>query len=379
VITILGEMSSYDSTFDHNNLFADVPPELMPALMEFVQIVSYKPDEIIFQEGDTADCMYLIGRGAVRISKRGRGGHQETLVHLEPGDFFGEMSLYDPAPRSTQAAAAQETSLGQINRAGLQAMLQIAPSELTRNLIITGVRRLRRADSQWIDRVLRIERLSMIGAVVNDVVHDLKGPLNIFIGAAENLIERSNDPAAVEKFARMIIKAAYNLDAMVRDVLDYSRGEMKFEFGRSTVRQLMDEVNDQIRVAASSGNVVVSYNLNYDGEIVVDKARFERALLNLARNAIDAMPKGGKLDFTVDQEAERIRFTIADNGPGIPNEILPTIFEPFVTHNKRGGTGLGLAITRSIVEAHNGTISVGSVIGEGTTFVIRIPRGVKTE
>src|SRR5688572_2737785 len=135
-------MSSYDSTFDQNNLFADVPSERMPSLMEFVQVVSYKPDEVIFQEGETADCMYLIGRGAVRISKRGRAGQQETLVHLEPGDFFGEMSLYDPAPRSTQAAAAQDTLLGQINRAGLQAMLQISPAELTRNLIITGVRRL---------------------------------------------------------------------------------------------------------------------------------------------------------------------------------------------------------------------------------------------
>jgi signal transduction histidine kinase len=287
------------------------------------------------------------------------------------------MSLYDPAPRSTQAAAAQETLLGQINRAGLQAMLQISPAELTRNLIITGVRRLRRADAQWIDRVLRIERLSMIGAVVNDVVHDLKGPLNIFIGAAENLLERSTDPAAVEKFANMIIKSAFNLDAMVRDVLDYSRGEMKFEFHRVKVTDVINGVDDQIRIAATSSKVEVTYKLDYDGELVLDAARFMRALVNLARNAVDAMPRGGKLSISVDQDTdERIRFTVSDTGPGIAPEILPTVFEPFVTHNKRGGTGLGLAITRSIVDAHNGTISVGSVVGEGTTFVIRVPRGI---
>ena len=100
-----------------------------------------------------------------------------------------------------------------------------------------------------------------------------------------------------------------------------------------------------------------------------------RVFTNLLCNSCDAMKSagGGLLTFRVQRERDTVRFEISDTGCGIPADILPIIFEPFVTHGKPQGTGLGLAIVKAIVEAHRGTIAVRSVGISGTTFEIRIP------
>src|SRR5688572_12099008 len=100
-------MTVSDPSFATNGFFEGVPDSLLPTLLEHVKIIRCSRDAIIFQENEPAECMYLIGQGTVRLSKKARGAEQETLVHLGPGEFFGEMALYDPAPRSAQATAAE--------------------------------------------------------------------------------------------------------------------------------------------------------------------------------------------------------------------------------------------------------------------------------
>jgi signal transduction histidine kinase len=109
--------------------------------------------------------------------------------------------------------------------------------------------------------------------------------------------------------------------------------------------------------------------------ILVDATNFELSLLNLVTNAIDAMPDGGTLRVRVlDNPPTRVRIEIRDSGHGIPDDLLPHIFEPWVSTKKPGrGTGLGLAIARDVVSAHGGTIQVASTEGVGTTFTIDLP------
>ncbi len=106
---------------------------------------------------------------------------------------------------------------------------------------------------------------------------------------------------------------------------------------------------------------------------MVDFPRFLRVLCNLIKNAREAMPNGGIITLTSELLENQVILRISDTGTGIPAEIIGKLFEPFVTHGKSHGTGLGMAIAKSVVTAHQGTIAVSSVPGNGTTVEIRLP------
>jgi signal transduction histidine kinase len=113
----------------------------------------------------------------------------------------------------------------------------------------------------------------------------------------------------------------------------------------------------------------------YTGAARFDENKLKRLVYNIARNAIEAMPKGGRFTFTVDSDKEDLVLKFADTGPGIPEEIADRLFESFVTSGKKNGTGLGLAIVKTIAEEHGGSVSFKSKPGKGTTFEVRFPAG----
>lgn len=104
----------------------------------------------------------------------------------------------------------------------------------------------------------------------------------------------------------------------------------------------------------------------------LDATKLREALLNLIRNAMEAMAGGGKITCTISSDGDKVFIQVIDNGPGIPEEYLSTIFDTFVTH-KKDGTGLGLSIVKSITEAHGGKITVYSKEGMGTEFTLSFP------
>ena len=91
--------------FGQNALFTDLSPEVLETISRRIEAVTLTPDQILFQENDPGDCLYLIAEGSIKISKRGRGGQQETLAYLPANDYFGEMALVDGGKRSAQASA----------------------------------------------------------------------------------------------------------------------------------------------------------------------------------------------------------------------------------------------------------------------------------
>ena len=112
--------------------------------------------------------------------------------------------------------------------------------------------------------------------------------------------------------------------------------------------------------------------LGTDEGFALDKTQFRQLFLNLIRNAAEAMPSGGIIKIFLSFDGAFLTIRVQDNGCGIPAEYLPTLFDLFVTY-KKNGTGLGLAICQEIVASHNGTISVSSVPGEGSTFTVVFP------
>ena len=355
-----------------NRLFAGLPTDIVSEFGADVDLFAYEQDDIIFNEGETGDCLYLVCEGSVKISKLGRGGHQETLGFIQPGNFFGEMALIDGQPRSAQAtAAAAHTVLGRVDHATFDCILQRAPSSLHMNFLRSVVERLRSVNSNFINELMRSERLSTVGSMANTIIHDMKNPMTVIRSCSDLICMRDADPR-IKDFTTLINKAVDKMLDMTQELLDFARGESSLRMERLPATAVLTELESELRSLIPASVHLVRED-DCRAEINVDCGRFARVLLNLAKNAVEAMPAGGILWLTIRESAGTVIFRVADTGSGIPADLLPSIFEPFVTRGKSKGTGLGLAIVKSVVESHHGTISVQSTPGTGTAFEITLP------
>jgi len=345
---------------------------LLEKIAPNVQVVQLKAGEVVFREGDPGDVMYLVGKGSVKISKSGRGGQQETLGFIQSGNFFGEMALLDGEPRSAMATAVESTLLGTVDEPTFQHILELAPSRLHMNFLRSVSERLRSVNSHFITEVMRSERLSLVGAMANSIIHDLKNPICIVRCCSDLIVQDTADPR-IRELATMTNKALDGMLSMTQELLDYARGSTSLSCETVSVWRLLDELNQQALRLLPGHNIQFVKHIRHDGNVLVDLSRFIRVLANLIKNAREAMPSGGILTISTDLVSGEVVIRISDTGIGIPAELLPRVFEPFVTHGKSHGTGLGMAIAKSVVEAHKGKISISSVQGKGTTVDIRLP------
>lgn len=354
-----------------NRLFVGIPTDLVNTFGCDVSMLRFDTDDVIFSEGEPGDCLYLVIEGSIRISKMGRGGKQETLGFIAPGNFFGEMALIDGQPRSAQAAAAEPTVLGKLDAASFDRILENAPRDLHMNFLRLVVERLRGINSHFITELMRTERLSLVGTMANSIIHDLKNPIQALQSCADLISERCTDPS-VKSFTKIMRKSVDNMTDMVQELLDFARGQSSLMIERQPARAVLEELDSQL-VKLIPDKVHLVRDVQFCGDVRVDVGRFVRVLLNLVKNSVEAMPKGGVLRLELLQLERTVIFRVADTGSGIPAELLPKIFEPFVTYGKSKGTGLGMAIVKSVVESHGGAIEVRSKVGVGTTVEITLP------
>jgi signal transduction histidine kinase len=362
-----------DHFFSSNRLFDGLPAELATEFGAQMALLQFDEGERIFNEGDAGDCLYLLCKGSVRISKTGRGAQQETLGFIQAGHFFGEMALIDGKPRSAQATATgQPTVLARVDREIFDLILARAPSSLHMNFLRSVVQRLRSVNSTFVSELMRSERLSTVGTMANSIIHDIKSPMTVILSCADLIRTRSADPD-IDDFVGLINKAVDKMLDMTQELLDFARGESSLQFERLPANAVFAEIADELRGAIGPKVHLVRED-DCRVEIMVDAGRFARVLLNLVKNAVDAMPQGGILRLTVQQDAAgRVLFQVSDTGVGISDELMSRLFEPFVTHGKSKGTGLGLAIAKSVVQAHQGVITARSKPGAGAVFEISLP------
>ena len=357
--------------FRKNELLAGIGGEAYAQIAEKIEIIKCTPDEVIFEEDEPGDCLYLIAQGSVKISKKGRAGQQETLAYLPEQDFFGEMALVDSGRRSAQAAAAGSAILGRIDRQNWNLLLHLAPQEVLSNFTKAVTKRLRHNNQHFIEEIMRNERLSLIGTTISSIVHDMNNPISCILGACE-IIRGNNQDELTHKMASLIREAVEKMETMTRELIDFSRGNTKLNLQSVSVGEFIHSLEPDF--SKCRARIDVRIEVLYDGPIKIDRHRLLRVFGNLIRNAREAMKKDGShmLRFTVKRADSFVRFEVSDTGCGIPSQLLPRIFEPFVTHGKSNGTGLGLAISKAVVEAHHGSISVESN-EQGTRFAIDLP------
>jgi signal transduction histidine kinase len=214
------------------------------------------------------------------------------------------------------------------------------------------------------------DRLASIGRMLAGLLHDLKTPMTIISGYAQ-LMAASDDGVQREQYVEQIQRQFDLMAGMTKEVLAFARGDTDLVVRKVYVNRFMEELNTQLGAATAGRGVELTVEPRYDGIAYFDEQKLLRVFHNLARNAIEAMPDGGRLHVESSQDGDSLVWSVKDTGPGIPPELRGRLFELFAT-GKKGGTGLGLAIVKKIVDDHRGTITCDSD-SSGTKFVIRLP------
>jgi signal transduction histidine kinase/DNA-binding response OmpR family regulator len=226
---------------------------------------------------------------------------------------------------------------------------------------------------ELLEERLRSERLSTIGRMITTIVHDFRNPMTAIKGYG-NLLAEDLPAERRQQYARLIVEETNRLGTMIEEILEFTRGEPATLRPRVvTVSALADAVERMVAPELKPRSVALCRELGYEGELIVDVDRVTRALLNFVTNALDAMPAGGTLTLASRRAGGRVGLEVSDTGVGIPEELLPRLFEPFFTHGKPRGLGLGMSIARKIVEEHGGEVSLESRSGEGTRVTLWMP------
>jgi PAS domain S-box-containing protein len=220
-------------------------------------------------------------------------------------------------------------------------------------------------------QLLRSERLAAIGELAEMVGHDLRNPLTGIAGAAYYLKKRTGSKAdkKTKEMLEFIEKDVEYSNNIITDLLEYSR-EIRLELMETTPKALMKEALSMIKLPH---NIQILDSTMNKPKIMIDIDKMKRVFVNLIKNAVEAMPKGGTLTITSKESDGDLEVAVADTGVGMTKEVMDKLWTPLFT-TKAKGMGLGLSICKRIVEAHEGNISVESTVGEGTIFTVTIPK-----
>ncbi len=221
---------------------------------------------------------------------------------------------------------------------------------------------------------LAAERLAAVGRVAASVAHDLRSPLGGLLRSAEFLGRPELSPATRQKVSQASVSLARRLINNSQQILDFIQQErLPLNCASCQLSEFLDSVLAVLEVDFSDRGIEVEKRAGYLGEVCMDGDRMAQVVYNIAANARDAMPHGGKFMVSTRKAGDFVEIRLADNGPGVPREIGERIFEPFFSYGKRQGAGLGLAIARRIVEEHGGKLLLESQEGQGACFIIRLP------
>jgi len=322
---------------------------------------------------------------------------EEVLQKMTLGQFFPmekfedfKKNLLGNAYGGENRLMLFETSL--IEKSGREIPVQVSASLLSdqgqeRGLVcfFRDLREIRKLEQEFSDqaRILHQDKMMSLGRLAASVVHEINNPLSGILNYLR-LMNRILGQGALseehqkkfQRYVELIEKETDRCSQIVSGLLSFSRRSPP-SFGEVQIEKVL-----RLSVLLSQHKLELSkIRLETDIEMDLpsingDFNQLQQSVINLIFNAVDAMPEGGILTLRsfLNRSSHKVVVTVRDTGHGIPQQNLPHIFEPFFTTKKEGyGTGLGLSTVYGIVERHQGTISVESHVGKGTTFIIELP------
>ena len=243
----------------------------------------------------------------------------------------------------------------------------------THELLTEEVRRLRDQLATANAALVRSQRLAALGEMAAGIAHEIRNPLASIRLYARMLEDDLSDRPAERQVARKIADAVRGLDAVVGDVLNFSR-ELRPQLAQTAIRETVDGAIGALSPTIDAAGVRVICRVSSRLRWPHDPQMLGQALVNLIRNAVDAMPGGGKLAIWAERDRSGLTIIVRDTGTGIAAEAIDRIFNPFYT-TRSSGTGLGLAIVHRIVDAHGGSVSAHN--DGGAVFTLTFPASAR--
>jgi PAS domain S-box-containing protein len=321
----------------------------VPSKLSSDEMVDWHPQDMIYAPLRTPEGR-VVGILSMDDPLNGRRPTKESLVPL--GIFLHQAAII-------------------IENAQLIESLKEARERLEQK-VEERTRELRKSQEQ----LLKAQRLAVIGELAGMVGHDLRNPLTSISGATY-YVKKQLPSGAGAKVREMLDLVEKNIDysnKIINDLLDYSR-EVTLDLTDNNPKSIMKEVLALVEVP---GNVKIVDLTHHGPALKADVEKLKRAFVNLVKNAVDAMPKGGILTIEAKRVGDDVEFAFSDTGMGMPSCVIEKIFTPLFT-TKAKGMGFGLAICKRIVEAHGGKIKVDSALGKGTIFIVTLPIEPKKE
>jgi PAS domain S-box-containing protein len=220
------------------------------------------------------------------------------------------------------------------------------------------------------EQLLRSERLSAIGQLSSSVAHEIRNPLGVIKNSCYYLRMKlkDSDDRNVEKHLNIIDSEVNSANLIVSDLLDFARKKPPV----LKVVNIHELTLIALAKTAIPNTIQVVTNFDETPQLLLDREQFQRVLLNIIQNAVQAMPEGGRITLRIGVMGGGVLVSVEDTGVGIPEENRSLIFAPLFS-TKAKGVGLGLTISQQIVEAHGGEILLESEVDKGSTFTIRLP------
>jgi signal transduction histidine kinase len=283
-----------------------------------------------------------------------RGSGRSAIPFLYQEEFLGALFFVLPDPTGAE-------------RAKLLGILAQHAVTALRNIHLTQER-------------IHFERLSAIGRMIGSIAHDLRGPLTALRGYAGMMATLELEEKQRRDYGRFMLEECDRLNHMVSELLEFTRsGRTEPATQNLSLPDFLGGFAERLDRHYRGRGIRVDLTSGYEGEVLADRSRLERALWNVATNACQAMPGGGRLKLrSRDREGAAI-LEIEDEGSGIPEDVRHRVFEPFFSCRKSQGIGLGLATARKIVEEHGGTIEIASAPSKGTLVRIALPLPARGE
>lgn len=270
-------------------------------------------------------------------------------------------------PIQSEAPAERAQDLAQIVEAynGLTSRLQHS-----HEMLISEVKRLQGELASANVALQRSRRLAALGEMAAGIAHEIRNPLSSIQLYVDLLGRDLTDQPEQGELVGRIGTAVRGINAIVIDVLTFAR-EMHIRPITGAVGELFERALDAARPMIEQRSIRVVRLAGDNGQMLrYDPELMHRALVNLIRNALEAMERGGTLTLAAESDGEAVRLAVRDTGPGISNDSIDRIFNPFFT-TRTTGTGLGLAIVHRIIDAHGGTIGVHN--DGGAVFTLTLP------
>lgn len=225
-------------------------------------------------------------------------------------------------------------------------------------------------------RLVTQERIAALGRAAAQVAHEVKNPLAGLLLYSLHLKSKSDNLSEKQTYlVDKIVDTINHLNNRVEQILGFAR-PVNLDLRAANLTEIVNDILGLLQPQVTAKKIEVRLSMSDPAYAIIDDSSIRGALMNLILNAIEAMPEGGTLSIAVNQTGELVRLEIADTGPGIDEEKAKKIFEPFYT-TKAQGLGLGMPYAKRIIDQHNGTISLSSRPGEGTTISITLPAAQK--